>query len=135
MNWKRQPDARLEALRALPELREVGDSRLAGLLRHFDELEVEPGSLLVRAGRPAAEALLVVEGRLEVTGAGGVASLGPGEAWGWRALAERGVHPATVVAGTRARLLVMGRAQYRALAGFGPPNPVEVTAPAFDRAS
>lgn len=108
-------DVRLNALRRLPALRAVTPGRARRLVRQFDELEVEAGTLLAHRGRPATELLVVLDGCLEACGESGRRRLGPGSSWGWEGMAARGENPETVMAATRARLLVMGRAQFRAL--------------------
>jgi CRP-like cAMP-binding protein len=107
--------SRLEALRSLPELALFDSSAVRGLLSHVDEVEVGPGELLATGGRPCSEYLVVVEGSLEARSSAGLRRLGPGQSSGWRAMWERGVNPETLVTTSSARLLVMGRAQFRAV--------------------
>ncbi len=55
---------------------------------------------------------------LETRTDGGCRVVPAGGSCGWAAMCERGVNPATVVAASRARLLVMRPAQFRAVAGL-----------------
>src|SRR5215471_895167 len=114
MTWRGQADDRLRALRALPELGHLSGSDLRGLLPHFDQITVPAGTMVARAGRFCTQYVVVLDGRLEAgTDTSPIAPAGA--SCGWEAMCERGVNPATVVAATDARLLVMGRAQFRAV--------------------
>ena len=115
MTWRARADGRLRALRALPELAHLGDSDLRGLLGHFDETAVPAGTVVARAGRLCAEYVVVLDGRLETRTDGGSPTVTAAASCGWEAMCERGASPATVLAASDARLLVMGRAQFRAV--------------------
>lgn len=126
MPWTNDVSARdrLAALRALPELAAARDRDLRALLAHFDEVWVPAGTPLARRGRPATELVVVVEGHLVDDGG---RALGAGQAWGWEAMTERGLNPASLAAGEPSRLLVMGRAQFRALRAL--PSPLRSPSP------
>jgi len=115
MTWRGQADDRLRALRALPELGHLSGSDLRGLLRHFDQITVPAGTVVARAGRFCTQYVVVLDGRLQAGTDTGSPTATAGASCGWDAMCERGVNPATVVAATDARLLVMGRAQFRAV--------------------
>lgn len=108
-------DDRLRALRSLPEMAPFNDAELRSLLPYFDEVTVDAGSLLATRGRPSSEYLVVLEGRLEARCADGSRSLRAGSSSGWQAMWRRGCADATLQAASAARLLVMGRAQFRAV--------------------
>jgi hypothetical protein len=115
MTWRRGADSRLLALRALPELAHLSGSDLRGMLGHFDEVRVPAGTVVARAGQFCRQYVVVLEGRMETR----THPCSPAEtacaSCGWDAMCERGVSPATVLAASDARLLVMGRAQFRAV--------------------
>lgn len=102
-------DERLIVLRSLPELAPYSTAELRGLLPRFDEVAVVGGSVLARAGRPAAQYVVLLEGELD----GDQASID------WQAMWDRGDSCSTVVAARDSRLLVMGRAGFRAVAALG----------------
>jgi CRP-like cAMP-binding protein len=93
-------------------------STLRPLLRHFDEVCVPAGTLLAREGRLCHEFFVVVAGEVEVCREGRAWRLSPGDAFGWKAMHDRGRHDATVITKSAARLLVMGHAQFRAAEGL-----------------
>lgn len=115
MMWRGRPDGRLRALRALPELAHLGGSDLRALLRHFDEITVPAGTVVARAGRLCAQYVVVLDGRLVTKTDPGSPAAAIGASCGWDAMCERGISRATVLAASDARLLVMGRAQFRAV--------------------
>ncbi len=118
MTWRTRADGRLRALKSLPELGHLSGSDLRGLLAYFDEVDVPAGTVLARAGRRCTEYVVVIEGCLETRSSGRAQPVPAGDSSGWEAMCERGVNPATVLAASDARLLVMGRAQFRAVAGL-----------------
>jgi CRP-like cAMP-binding protein len=99
------------ALRGLRELAPLPDRDLRRLLEHFDEVLVPAGTRLATAGAPAAHYVVVLDGRLCSSRSGVV---GTGSSAGWQPMWDRSCSPETVVADGPARLLVMGRAQFRA---------------------
>ncbi len=112
-------EERLALLRGLPELDGVSDRRLRDLSRSFDEAVVAEGTLIARAGDPCAQYLVVMSGSLRVEAAAVSQRVEAGTSLGWQAMSCRGPNPGTVVATSDARLLVMGRAQFRAMASLG----------------
>jgi len=115
MTWRARADGRLRALRALPELAHLSGSELRGLLGHFDEITVPAGTVISRAGRFCGQYVVVLDGRLAtVDGAGRPTGMAAASC-GWEPMCERGVSPATVLADSDARLLVMSHAQFRAV--------------------
>jgi hypothetical protein len=67
MTWRARADGRLRVLRALPELAHLSDSDLRRLLSPFDEITVPAGTVVARAGRPCAQYVVVLSGRLEAS--------------------------------------------------------------------
>lgn len=74
-------------------------------------------------GQPCSQFLIVSEGRLRADSLrGGSRTLRAGDSWGWNAMWERSVNDSTVVAESDARVLVMGRAQFRAARAVASPH-------------
>jgi len=115
MSWRTRTDGRLDALRALPELAHLTRSDLRRLLSHFDEITVPAGTVVARAGRFCRQYVVVVDGRLVTTNDSGSLTGTAGPSCGWPAMCGRGVSPANVQTASDARLLIMGRAQFRAV--------------------
>ena len=115
MTWRARADGRLWALRALPELAHLSESDLRCLLGHFDEVRVPAGTVIARGGQFCGQYVVVLDGRLETRTSPGSPAGAASASCGWDAMCERGVSPATVVAASDARLLVMGRAEFRAV--------------------
>jgi CRP-like cAMP-binding protein len=85
---------------------------------HFDEAHVRAGEMIAREGTLCHQLVVLVSGELLVTRQGLDVVLRPGDSYGWKAMDERGVNDATVVARTDATVLVMGHAQFRAAAAL-----------------
>jgi CRP-like cAMP-binding protein len=80
-------------------------SRISALV---DELQVEPGHVVCREGRPGAEFFVIATGRAEATLRGEhLAFLAPGAFFGEMSLLDRGPRSATVTATTPMHLLVL----------------------------
>lgn len=104
-----------QALRALRELEGLDERRLREVSRLFDEVTVGAGTVVDVAGRPASQYAVVLAGALESTGPCGRQEIPAGASAGWTAMWNRSLAPATVTAVVPTRLLVMGRAQFRAM--------------------
>ena len=113
-------DARLEALRRVPELLKFSDAEVRSLLMFFDEVVLPAGVAIALEGRLCHEYVVVASGELEICRKGRATRLGPGASYGWRAMEGRLRHDATVVTMSPARVLVMGHAQFRAAEGLAP---------------
>lgn len=109
---------RLRALRATRELGGLSKTQLRSLLPHLDEVCVAAGTQLALAGRPCHQFWVVAAGSLEACRHGRPDTIGPGGAFGWQAMRERGVNDATVTAVSAAHLLVMSHQQFRAVDGL-----------------
>jgi CRP-like cAMP-binding protein len=76
-------------------------------------LDVEPGRILCEQGAPGAEFFVLVTGLVEVhSEAGAVALLREGAWFGETALLNGGYRRATVIARTRARVLVFSKREF-----------------------
>jgi CRP-like cAMP-binding protein len=117
---------RFTALRAVRELAACSDGEIASLLRYTDEVELSAGAVVAQKARQAAAFVVVMEGSLRA----GSRTLRPGDSFGWDAMWERTANPATVVAESDARLLVMSHDQFRAVKGATRPGELRVLAPA-----
>jgi CRP-like cAMP-binding protein len=105
---------RLELLRRIEPLSSRSDATLRSLLPFVDEVCVPPGVVVAQEGRLCHEFFIVASGRLETCARGVASGIGPGEAFGWKAMRDRGRHDATVRAISPAHLLVMSHEQFRA---------------------
>jgi hypothetical protein len=115
MMWRARADGRLRALQALPELAHLSGSELRGLLGQFDEITVPAGTVIARAGRFCRQYVVVLDGRLATMDDSRSPKEKAEASCGWEAMCRRDVSPATVRTASDARLLVMGRAQFRAV--------------------
>ena len=80
-------------------------ARVASLV---DELNVDPGHVMCREGKPGNEFFVIAAGRAEATLRGDhLAYLGPGAFFGEMSLLDRGPRSATVTATTPMHLLVL----------------------------
>jgi CRP-like cAMP-binding protein len=115
------------ALRAAPVFAGVGGPALEALAVAAASETFEPGTVVVRQGRPADDLYVVVEGSFDVTSSGGRASrptfvraLGPGDVFGEIGLLQARPRTATVTATTAATVYrVPGRDFLRAVEGGG----------------
>ena len=111
----RPEGTRLETLRATRELAPYS-AQLQGLLRYFDEVSLPAGSVVARESDQCTEFVVVMQGRLTATAPNvRPRTLIAGDSIGWNAMWEREPNSATVVVEADARLLVMSRAQFRAV--------------------
>jgi CRP-like cAMP-binding protein len=111
----RPEGTRLETLRATRELAPYS-AQLHRLLPYFDEVSLPAGSVVARESDQCTEFVVVMRGRLMATGHHArPRTLTAGDSFGWQAMWEREPNSATVVVEADARLLVMSRAQFRAV--------------------
>lgn len=103
------PDPKIEMLRTVPRLHGRPAKELAELARLVDVCRFPEGATLAIEGRFGAEALVVVEGEVEVSlGGRVVARVGPGEFVGEMAQIDHGRRSATVRTLTPVTALVIG---------------------------
>src|SRR6185503_10561117 len=78
------------------------------LSRLMDEIDLKPGTVIIREGNTGGEFFIVLEGTIEVKRKGRrLARLGPGDYLGEIALIDHGPRTATAMVETEARLLVL----------------------------
>lgn len=106
---------RLDLLRSVPELSSIHGPAVRALLPFFDEVMVPAGIALAVEGRLCHEFFVIASGHVEVCRNGRATRLGPGAAFGWREMRDRGRYDASVVALSPVHLLVMGHSQFRAV--------------------
>jgi CRP-like cAMP-binding protein len=112
---RRPVPAVLTTLRTVPELTGFDDRQLRSLLPYVDEVRVDAGRRLATAGQFCREFLIIVEGSVEACDGSGSRRLAHGDSCGWAPMWERAPNPATLTTTAETRLLVMGRAQFRAV--------------------
>jgi CRP-like cAMP-binding protein len=94
---------------------------VAQLITGCEELDVEPGEIVVREGRHDHEFYVILEGRAEVVRDGSVlVTLGPGQFFGEGALLSGGPRNASVQACSGMRVLVVPEALFRDLLDRAP---------------
>jgi CRP/FNR family cyclic AMP-dependent transcriptional regulator len=105
--------ARLKAIDLFAAFPEEDLDRLAGVA---DEVSIEDGESLVRAGTPPDQLYVIEDGTVEVRRDDEtVATLGPGEVIGEQGAVERGLRNATVVATSPVRAIFITNDQVRQL--------------------
>lgn len=114
-------DEYLEHLRAVPLFANCSNADLTAIAAAVDEIEVEPGRILITEGEAGKEAFIIVSGEATVSRDGQVvATLHPGAPFGEMALVDRSPRNATVTAATPLRLLVLGQREFVALLDGSP---------------
>lgn len=113
--------SRLFTLRIVPFFAALPPARLRAVAEIARVLEVRPGEIVVREGRPAGHAYVVCRGRFEVRApAGAVTSLQEGEAFGVFALLSGGARPARVTAAAAGEVLAIDRVDFQDLLAAHP---------------
>jgi CRP-like cAMP-binding protein len=107
---------RIAELRAARELASCSDPQLESLLPYVDEVRLPAGRRVAVEGRLSSAFVIVGDGCLAATSSRGPCrSLGRGDSFGWYAMWEHELNDATLEVESDARLLVIGRAQFRAV--------------------
>lgn len=103
-------------LRDVPFFSSLSKQDLAAIAQQTDEIEVPAGRVLAREGDFGSEFFVIDSGTAEVTRGGErLAELGAGEFFGEMALLDEERRNATVTAKSPMTLVVMTRANFRAL--------------------
>ena len=114
-------DTKIRALRRAPLFDGLSKKELAALARVSEDMEVEPGKVLVKEGEAGQEFFMIVDGKVNVTRRGRrVATRGPGDFVGEIALLEDTPRTATVTAEGPVRFFVLTRKDFRHLLNENP---------------
>jgi CRP/FNR family transcriptional regulator, cyclic AMP receptor protein len=107
---------KIDLLRTIPGLTDLGDRDLGRLAPLFDDVRIDAGRVLAREGQSSHELVLIVEGWAALSRRGKpIDSLGPGQLLGEMSILDRAVHTATATAQTPMRILLAGRQQFATL--------------------
>ncbi|MHB8513619.1 MAG: hotdog fold thioesterase [Actinomycetota bacterium] len=107
---------RAEVLRSLSIFAAAGDDELARIDTIVDEIEVDPGEVVLRENEEGRESFIIVSGNAEVSIAGvALTTLGPGDFFGEMAVLEAKPRAATVTATTPMHLLVVDESDFDTL--------------------
>jgi CRP/FNR family transcriptional regulator, cyclic AMP receptor protein len=97
-----------QELGQIPLFSDLGEDDLNALATYADEVTVSEGKHLVDEGGYAYDLFAIIEGTAQViVGGEVVAELGPGDFFGEAGVIEKQQRNATVVAGTRMRLVTL----------------------------
>ena len=97
-----------EVLKTVPLFQNLSKKDLDGIARIADEVESNPGEVLMRQGEPGREFILIAGGKVRVEQDGKIiAHLGPGEFLGEMALLDGLPRSATAVTEEPSSLLVI----------------------------
>src|SRR5439155_8708870 len=113
-------EAGRDLLRRVPLFAACTDKELATVAALVDDIEVEPGEVVVEEGVPGRDSFIVVAGRAEVSLRGKViARLEPGDFFGEMSLLTHRLRTATVTPITPMRLLVVELRNFMGLLEVG----------------
>ncbi|MFL5727188.1 MAG: Crp/Fnr family transcriptional regulator [Chloroflexota bacterium] len=111
-----QIDQKLELLKQVPLFKELSRHDIEQVGQLTEEIDVPVGQVLTREGAPGSEFFVILEGsvRIDVHGQE-VRTMGAGDFLGEIALVDDGPRTATATTTTPAKLLVLGRREFRSL--------------------
>jgi CRP/FNR family cyclic AMP-dependent transcriptional regulator len=113
--------AKVELLRNVPLFSGLSAKELMSLSRLMDEIDLKPGTVIIREGNTGGEFFIVLEGTIEVKRKGRrLARLGPGDYLGEIALIDHGPRTATAMVETEARLLVLASREFHSMLASDP---------------
>ena len=108
-------DQRLQSLKSIPLFDGLSKGSLRSILDMSGELEAAPGQVLVQPKMAGSGLFVIEEGTVVVERSGKTIELGPGQFFGELALLTSTTRTARVRAKTPARLIAIGRADFRRL--------------------
>src|SRR5919106_1820404 len=94
---------RIEGLRKIPLFSELPHESLARLADAMNEVEIEPGHVLVHRGMPGTGLFVIEEGEVVIDLTSRQVELGPGEFVGELALLTDSAHTGRAIARTRVK--------------------------------
>ena len=113
--------AKVELIRNVPLFSGLSAKELMSLSRLMDEMDLKPGTVIIREGNTGGEFFIVLEGTIEVKRKGRrLARLGPGDYLGEIALIDHGPRTATAMVETDARLLVLASREFHSMLASDP---------------
>ena len=115
--------AKVELLRNVPLFSGLSAKELMSLSRLMDEIDLKPGTVIIREGNTGGEFFIVVEGTIEVKRKRprGWRGSGPGDYLGRdRADRSRAAHGDGDRGGTEARLLVLASREFHSMLASDP---------------
>ena len=113
--------AKVELLRNVPLFSGLSAKELMSLSRLMDEIDLKPGTVIIREGNTGGEFFIVIEGTIEVKRKGRrLARLGPGDYLGEIALIDHGPRTATAMVETESRLLVLASREFHSMLASDP---------------
>ena len=113
--------AKVELLRNVPLFSGLSTKELMSLSRLMDEVDLAPGTVIIREGNTGGEFFIVIEGIVEVKRGGRrLARLGPGDYLGEIALIDHGPRTATAIVETPARVLVLASREFASMLASDP---------------
>ncbi len=109
-------DAFLDHLAQVPLFSALSRKELALVARRAEDVNVDPGRVLVSEGSTGSEFFVIIDGEAAVSRRGRkVATLGPGAAFGELALLDKAPRNATVTASTTMEVVVLGQREFGGL--------------------
>lgn len=109
-------DQKLELLRRVPLLSDLGRREIEEVGRLAEEVDVPAGQVLMHEGSSGNEFFVIVEGSVRIDrGGSNVRTLGPGDFLGEIALVDGGPRTATATTESAAKLLVVGHREFHSL--------------------
>jgi cAMP-dependent protein kinase regulator len=111
-----QIDQKLELLKHVPLFKDLSGHDLEQVGQLAEEVDVPAGQVLTREGAPGSEFFVIVDGtvRIEVGGEQ-IRTMEAGDFLGEIALVDDGPRTATAITNGPAKLLVLGRREFRSL--------------------
>ena len=109
-------DEKLDLLHRIPRFSRFDRRHLERLGMLTEEIDVDPGKVLIKQGDTGDDLMIVVSGQVGVERDGQrINQLGPGDFFGEIALIERGPRTATCTAEAATRLLVINHRDFHAV--------------------
>ena len=106
-------DTKVAALAKAPLFEGLSKRELGQLARMTDDLEVEPGTVLCKQGKPGREFFVVMDGDVEIKRNGRRVKTSGGDFFGEIALIDDVPRTATVTATTKLRFFVLTARDFR----------------------